>query len=340
MIGSARVRLTAHQALPLARFAVARALNRKFPLSATLCLTDRCNFRCVYCKVPSLERDEMSTEEWIGAIDELHAAGTLRVSLMGGEPLVRRDIGRIIEHLKSLHMNVAMNTNGWLVGAHIDDVARLDLICVTLDGPREVHDTQRHPGSHDRALAAIDAARTRGVQVVTMTVLTAAGTRHVDYVLDVARHAGFSAFFQLQHADDGDPNRPIGAGLSDDEVESVARHLLKRKEEGAPVGPSRTYLEALAGGARRLHSCAECSGSRYFFAIAPQGDVTACPMTFRRRPAVNGRELGFRRAFETLPQPTDAGCSCYPLNELNYVLRFRAEAMLNVMGQMWGVARP
>jgi MoaA/NifB/PqqE/SkfB family radical SAM enzyme len=330
---ASRMRSLAHQALPLARFAAARATGQKHPLMVTLSLTDRCNFRCVYCELPIMDRAEMETADWLRAIDELHAAGMMRVSIMGGEPLLRKDVGEIIDHLKSLHINTAMNTNGWLVPNHIEDIAKLDLVCITLDGPPEVHDTQRHPGSHDRVLKAIELAKSVGVKVVTMTVLTSKGVNTVDYVLKVAREMGTRAFFQLEHDKQGDPDKTIGPGITESGIADVARHLLRRKEEGWPVGPSRTYLEALLGdgesGTRRLASCDDCYASRYFLAITPQGDVVPCPLTYRQEPRLNGRQLGFRRAFDLLAQPTATGCSCYPTQELNYLLSFRPEAVFN-----------
>ena len=48
----------AHQAPTLARFALARARGQKFPLMVTLELTDKCNFRCVYCQLPQMNRTE------------------------------------------------------------------------------------------------------------------------------------------------------------------------------------------------------------------------------------------------------------------------------------------
>jgi MoaA/NifB/PqqE/SkfB family radical SAM enzyme len=281
-----------------------------------------------------MDRSEMSTADWITAIDELADAGMMRASLMGGEPLIRKDIGEIIDHLKSRHINTAMNTNGWLIPNRIDDIAKLDLVCITLDGPPEVHDVQRHPGSHDKVLTAIDAAQSRGVDVVTMTVLTPAGSESVDYVLQVAKEKGTRAYFQLQHDAEGDPDKEIGEGHSETGIARIAQHLLRRKDEGWPVGPSHTYLEALARGGtgtRRLHSCDDCYASRYFISITPQGDVIPCPLTFRQEPRLNGRQLGFRRAFEMLAQPTNSGCSCYPLQELNYMLSFRPEVVLNAM---------
>ncbi len=165
--------------LPLLQLGVRRATRRKSPFQVTLSLTNRCNFRCEYCDIPHQLRDEMSTEEWKDAIDQLVAGGLGRVSLIGGEPLLRKDVGEIIRHLKSRGVHTAMNTNGWLVPERIEDVALLDVVCLTLDGPPDVHDAQRRRGSYKKVIRALDALRARGVPAVTMTVLTQRGAAHV-----------------------------------------------------------------------------------------------------------------------------------------------------------------
>lgn len=318
---------------PLARFGVARATGKKFPLMVTMSLTDRCNFRCEYCRLPQMNRPEMSTAEWHRAIDELADAGMMRVSLMGGEPLVRKDIGELVDHLKARGVNVAMNTNGWFFAQRMDVVSKLDLVCITLDGPKAHNDKQRHLGAHDRVLDAIDLAKGAGVKVITMTVMTGGAVGTLDYVLEVARAKGVRAFFQVEHDAEGDLTKPIGPHLSDDAIATAARHLLRRKDEGWPVGPSRTFLRQLAGdgerGTRRFYSCDDCFASRYFLSITPSGQVVPCPLTFRAERPLDGRALGFARAFEMLAQPQDAGCGCNPTTELNYILHFRPEAILS-----------
>ena len=44
--------------------------------------------------MPQTHRDELTTAQWCDAIDRFKAGGMLRCSLMGGEPLVRRDVGK------------------------------------------------------------------------------------------------------------------------------------------------------------------------------------------------------------------------------------------------------
>ena len=282
-----------------------------------------------------MNRPEMSTADWHRAIDELADAGMMRVSIMGGEPLLRNDVGELVDHLKDRGINVAMNTNGWYFKRKIDVVEKLDLVCITLDGPKEVNDVQRHAGAHDRVFEAIDLAQSRGVKVITMTVLTEGNLDTIDYVLRAAREKRVRAFFQIEHPRDGDTNKMIAPEITEEGIAALARHLLRRKDEGWPVGPSRTFLTDLAGrddrGKRRLYSCDNCFASRYFLSITPSGSVVPCPLTFRSEHELDGRAVGFAKAFEMLAQPTDPGCACNPTTELNYLLHFRPEAIFNAL---------
>ncbi len=317
---------------PLGKFLSARARGQKLPLAVTLSLTNKCNFRCVYCNVPDIQDGEMETSDWLHAIDELAAAGMIRASVMGGEPLLRQDAGDVIRHLKRSGVHASMNSNGWLVEDRIADVEQLDVLCISIDGPKDVHDSQRRKGSWDRAVRAIELATSRGVQVVTMTVVTPKGRKTIDSVLDMAKSMGFRAHFHLEHDADCDTNLPISPDIDDDGVRELAELLLRRKSEGLPVGPSRTYLNALASKGRRLHGCDTCFASRYFCHVMPDGSVVPCLLTHRSSRSVSGRDIGYMEALEQLPQPTDAGCSCEPLQEMNMMLTFQPEVVLNALG--------
>lgn len=323
----------ARSAAPLARFLAARATDGKFPLAVTLCLTNRCNFRCVYCHMPGTHRDELTTAQWKTAIDEFRAGGMVRCSLMGGEPLLRPDVGDIIDHLVQRRVHSAMNTNGWLVEERLDDVARLNLVCVGLDGPEALHDAQRkRKGLYVRAVRAIELLVARGVEVVTMTPVTARGVDHVDDMLQMARQMGFRAGFQIEHDADCDVRNPIGPGIDDARVAELARHLLARKAEGWPVAMSRTFLETFeARGRRMLSSCAECRVPRYSCMVRPDGMVVPCFLTQHQGPMRSGVDVGFLRAFESVAQPDNPGCSSQPLMEMNFVLGLRPEAVVNAL---------
>jgi MoaA/NifB/PqqE/SkfB family radical SAM enzyme len=318
------------RSLPVVQLLGRRITRRKSPFQVTFSLTNRCNFRCAYCHIPLQERAEMTTDEWRAAIDEFADAGMGRASFMGGEPLLRRDVPELVEHVKRRGVHASLNTNGWLVPQYIDALARLDLVCLTLDGPPEVHDAQRHPGSYARVLEALELLRGRGTKTVTMTVLTSTSIDTVDHVLEVARRFGAQAFFQLEHDAAMDAGLPIAPDLSRDRVAQLTHKLAARKREGWPVGNSLAILEAQRD-RRVLGGCDACYAGTYFAYVFSDGTVSHCLFTHRQVPVNNGRERGFLRAFLELAAPEGPGCSCVPSHEVNRILDFDPGVLRNAL---------
>lgn len=328
-IGAA-IRAMSRRSLPVVKLLGRRITRQKSPFQVTFSLTNRCNFRCTYCHIPLQERPEMTTAEWRAAIDEFADAGMGRASFMGGEPLLRKDVPELLAHVKKRGVHASINTNGWLVPQHIDAVAQLDLVCITLDGPPEIHDAQRHVGSHARVLTALDLLRSRGTKTVTMTVLTAASIDTVDHVLDVARRCGTQAFFQLEHDAGMDVSLPIAPEISRESIARLADKLLARKREGWPVGNSVAMLEAQRE-RRVLGGCDTCYAGTYFAYVFSDGTVSHCLFTAGQVKASNGRDRGFLRAFQELAAPEGQGCSCVPSHEVNRMLDFDPRALRNAL---------
>jgi len=316
--------------MPVVKLGMRRLFRQKSPFQMTLSLTNRCNFRCVYCEIPLQQREEMTAAEWLAVIDDLHAGGMGRASIIGGEPLVRKDVGDIVRHLKRRGIHASMNTNGWLVAERIKELSMLDLVCVTLDGPEAVHDGQRHPGSYRRVLQAIEALRQRGVPLVTMTVVTPDSIDHVEHVLEVARAHGFRAYFQLEHDKQMDVRQPIAPALRQARVAQLARHLVDLKRRGLPVGNSYAALQRQEE-ARYLLTCAQCHAGSYFGYVFSDGTVSHCIFTPAQVQRGNGRARGYSRAFHELAPPEGPGCSCVPSYEVNHLLNFDVRVLFGAL---------
>lgn len=121
------------------------------PFSVELLLTSQCNLRCKMCDIwrvkeqnQMIYKEELSKEEFIMLFDELCFLGTNRISISGGEPLLRGDVFDIIREAKKNDFYVDMNSNGTLISKSkaIDLVnSGLDNITISLDSPRpEIHD--------------------------------------------------------------------------------------------------------------------------------------------------------------------------------------------------------
>jgi cyclic pyranopterin phosphate synthase len=105
-------------------------------------VTDRCNFRCQYCMpaegLPWLERSALLSYEEIERIVRLLAAmGVHDVRLTGGEPLVRKELWRLVEALSAIEdvHDLSLTTNGYLLAKQVEDLVRAGLrrVNVSLD---------------------------------------------------------------------------------------------------------------------------------------------------------------------------------------------------------------
>jgi GTP 3',8-cyclase len=105
-------------------------------------VTDRCNFRCQYCMpaegLPWLKRDSLlSYEEIARLVKLLSSMGVHDVRLTGGEPLVRKELWRLVEMLSGIEdvRDLSLTTNGYLLKTQVSDLVRAGLkrINVSLD---------------------------------------------------------------------------------------------------------------------------------------------------------------------------------------------------------------
>ncbi len=166
-------------------------------------VTDRCNFRCTYCMPKEifgrdfefLHRDEILTFEEITRLARVFVdLGVEKIRLTGGEPLVRRDIERLVEMLAGidgLH-DLAMTTNGSLLTPQKGRALReagLKRITISLDSL----DDQVFMAMNDvgvpvsRVLRAIDAAEAAGLDPIKIDMVVKRGVNQ-DSIIDMAGH--------------------------------------------------------------------------------------------------------------------------------------------------------
>ena len=140
-------------------------------------VTDRCDFRCVYCMAEDMtflpKSQVLSLEELDRLCSAFVARGVRRLRLTGGEPLVRRNIMWLIERLgrhldTGLLDELTLTTNGSQLARYAKDlyaagVRRINVSLDTLD-PDRFHEITRW-GKLDKVLAGIDAAQEAGLKV-------------------------------------------------------------------------------------------------------------------------------------------------------------------------------
>jgi cyclic pyranopterin phosphate synthase len=210
-------------------------------------VTDRCNFRCVYCMprdvfgpgAQFLPRAELLTFEEIDRLARIFVAcGVSKLRITGGEPLVRHELERLIALLASIAgvSDIAMTTNGALLSRKAKLLADSGLRRVTVsldsldDAVFQAMSDVRVPVA--RVLEGIEAAAAAGLAPVKVNMVVKRGAND-DHVLAMAEHFRYSGHILrfIEYMDVGSTN-----GWRLDDVVSAA-DLVRAIDAQWPLEP-------------------------------------------------------------------------------------------------------
>lgn len=163
-------------------------------------ITDRCDFRCVYCmdeEMTFMPREQLLTLEEIAVVMQAFCElGVEKVRITGGEPLVRRNVVELITQIGRLKQTTAlkelnMTTNGSQLPKYAEQLvaAGMDRINISLDSLhvdrfRELTRT----GELSQVLAGIEAAKQAGFKRIKLNAVIMKG-RNDDEIIDLAQFA-------------------------------------------------------------------------------------------------------------------------------------------------------
>ena len=161
-------------------------------------ITDRCNYKCVYCRTGSegAQFAELAMEDYLRMIRVFVGLGIQKVRLTGGEPLLRKGILSLLEQLAQLRtpagdsLDLAITTNGHLLAEMAEPLARAGLsrITVSMDAVDSATFARitRVPGSFEKVLAGVRAAQSAGLGPVKVNCVLLRGFNE-DQIVPFAR---------------------------------------------------------------------------------------------------------------------------------------------------------
>ncbi len=217
-----------------------------------LSVTDRCDFRCVYCMAEEMQflpRSEvLSLEEIYNVAQAFVGLGVNKIRLTGGEPLVRKGILALVEQLGQLPVELLITTNGSQLPGMATELKRLGVnrLNISLDSLQEDKFKRlTRTGRLSQVLEGIDAAIAAGFERIKLNAVVLKG-RNDDEVLDLiafARDKGLDITFIEE--------MPLGAitehdraemYCSSDELKEMINPVYPLLDSGAKTGgPSRYY---------------------------------------------------------------------------------------------------
>lgn len=184
-------------------------------------VTDRCNFRCVYCMPREVfdaaykflpQEAILSFEEIARLAGAFAALGVKKIRLTGGEPLVRRGLDRLVALLARLDVEITLTTNGSLLARQARALADagLDRVTVSLDSLDDA--TFRAMNDADfpvaKVIEGIEAAAAAGLGPVKINMVVKRGANDADVLAMAERWRGKGPFILrfIEYMDVGSTN--------------------------------------------------------------------------------------------------------------------------------------
>jgi cyclic pyranopterin phosphate synthase len=256
-------------------------------------VTDRCNIRCFYCMPEEgaqfMDRSEILTFEEIERFVRVAMTlGVTKLRITGGEPLVRRDLPRLVKRLASMPgiQDLALTTNAVLLEQQAQalynaGLRRLNIHLDTLDRERFRQITRRD--DLPRVLAGIEAAQKAGFAQIKLNTVAVKNLIEPDIVpiARFCREHGFEPryieFMPLDAQDLWDRSKVLTAS---EIIETLSREIspLEEVPDADPRAPATQYRYADGGGTVGLVAsvtrpfCLNCNRLR----LTSEGKVRYC----------------------------------------------------------------
>jgi radical SAM protein with 4Fe4S-binding SPASM domain len=254
-------------------------------------MTLACNMNCAHCgSLAGKPRpDELTTEEGLRLCDELIELGCERMTLLGGEPFLRKDWEIFARRLSEGGVRVNAISNGWIMADSrmADRVAESPLVNlgISIDGMEESHDKiRRRPGSFRRITKAMELMRERGVPVAVVSVVTTDSIRELEdlyrFIVDMGANRWQPQIAIPRGAVDLDGPwmiRPEGMrGLADFLIEKLREGKIKI-DVGDNIGYMSSQEEDLRGGPNRnIPFWTGCYAGCKVIGIDSDGGIKGC----------------------------------------------------------------
>jgi MoaA/NifB/PqqE/SkfB family radical SAM enzyme len=219
-------------------------VGSKKPLVLTITVTYHCNLDCDHClirenleKIP--EPHSISYEDAVEEMRSFHEKGARILFFEGGEPTTWKDGDRMLPDLIRAGKEIGYYVTGYTTNGTNLIFEDSDVISVSLDGPREVHDAIRAPGVFDKLMANLET--TEHSNIFANMVVTKTNIDHVEetvvLVANSTRIRGLMLNFLTP------PPRDIALTL--EEKRKVVDLALRMKREGYPILNTTKALEEM-----------------------------------------------------------------------------------------------
>jgi len=246
--------------------------------------TLKCNCDCQTCLWKNnTKKDELNLKEIKRIYSEAKEAGFVVTILWGGEPLIRKDITKIINFVKTelKFTTVGIVTNGWFLPDKIKEFGdNIDFILISLDSPRpEEHDQIRElPGLYDKIMDSVAIVK-ESYPLISLQFsfsISKYNIKRVEEMIILSDKIGIPVAFNVintvRHYSHGDVDEKGMHSANEKNVSRAFERILEAKKNGSKVLNSEMYLNHFIGGKKQYI----CHTKKVFMFVNYNGDIENC----------------------------------------------------------------
>jgi MoaA/NifB/PqqE/SkfB family radical SAM enzyme len=312
-------------------------------------LTRRCNYRCRSCDVWRDEKPatELPTEKVKAGLDILRKMGVLEIVLSGGNPLLREDIGEVLEYA-SRYFITTIYDNGSQAAKKIDLLRKADFVAISLDTLDEAkYDYLKGvPGAWKNAMNSIQTLHDQGISVGVSPTISQLNVQEIPDFTEYFIRRRIPVLYCLYQYDSHE-NPLFQIGERDEELEisdarvfaNVCDALIQKKRESSGILITRRMLEVL----KRLYLSGErgweCKALHSFFMIDPLGRISGCHL---QQPVSTIFDLPYKwnsQGFEALRKTYSACTECSYMCYMFYSLHANVQGNIGIITDQWKNAK-
>jgi MoaA/NifB/PqqE/SkfB family radical SAM enzyme len=264
-----------------------RSLTPNRPYHVQWMVTRRCNYRCKGCDVWR-EQDvkELSTEEIKRGLDILKELGVIEITISGGNPLLRDDIGEIIEYASRFFVTTVYD-NGSMAAEKIDAVRNADLVAISIDSldPRKNDYIKGVNGAWEKAMQSVKKLHSEGINVTVTPTISQFNVYEIIDVTSYFLQKGIPLWYCLYSFDSSDDaSQLFKIGKKNDEflitdekaMVELCNSLIEMKMKNSNILMTTKILEAIKNLYLKGRRTWKCRALQNFFIIDHLGHVAGC----------------------------------------------------------------
>ena len=327
-----------------------RSLAPNKPYHAQWLITRKCNYRCKGCNVwREQDSRELSTKEIKKGLDILKKLGVIEVVLSGGNPLLRNDIGEIINYASRSFVTTVYD-NGSMAEEKIEDLRNADFVAISIDSlDAEKNDYLKGvKGAWKKAMQAVDKLHEEGINVVVSPTISQFNLYEIIDFTKYFLKKGIPIWYCLYSYDFSEgSNQLFKIGKKNDEFVITDRKamvelcdfLIEMRKKSNKILITTEILEAV----KKLYLTGKrtwkCRALRNFFMIDHLGRVAGCHL---RNPVASIFDLPKvwnSKKFDMLRKVYSECTRCTYLCYIFYSLHGSVVGNLRIAREQWKSAK-